>query len=81
VRLGARVSAEGRVRYVDRRLDQQQVLPAYVTGDLSGSWMVRTGLRATVRVDNLLDRRFVVRANGYRDPGRVVVLVVEAVWP
>jgi outer membrane receptor protein involved in Fe transport len=81
VRLGARVSAEGRVRYVDRRLDQQQVLPAYLTSDLSGSWMVRTGLRATVRVDNLLDRRFEVRAHGYRDPGRVVVLVVEAVWP
>jgi hypothetical protein len=81
VRPGTRVRAEARVRYVDRRLDQQQRLPAYVTADLSGSWIVRTGLRATVRVDNLLDRRFAVRANGYRDPGRAVVLVVEAVWP
>jgi outer membrane receptor protein involved in Fe transport len=72
---------DARVRYVDRRRDQQEVLPAYVTTDLSGSWALAAGWRTTLRVDNLLDRRFVVRAHGYHDPGRVVQLVVEAVWP
>jgi outer membrane receptor protein involved in Fe transport len=72
---------DARVRYVDRRRDQQEVLPAYVTTDLSGSWALAAGWRTTLRVDNLLDRRFLVRAHGYHDPGRVVQLVVEAVWP
>jgi outer membrane receptor protein involved in Fe transport len=72
---------DARVRYVDRRRDQDEVLPAYVTTDLSGSWALAAGWRTTLRVDNVLDRRFVVRAHGYHDVGRVVQLVVEAVWP
>jgi outer membrane receptor protein involved in Fe transport len=80
VRPGTRVRAEGRVRYVDRRIDQDEQLPAYVTADVSGSWTVQRGLRATLRVDNLFDRRFTARGNGYRDPGRVVGLVVDVVW-
>jgi outer membrane receptor protein involved in Fe transport len=80
VRPGADLRADARLRYVDRRLDQEEVLPAYVTTDLSGSWAFAAGWRTTLRVDNLFDRRFPVRAHGYHDVGRVVLLVVEAAW-
>lgn len=79
-RWGQRAGATARVRYVGRRIDQMQTLPAYATGDLSGFYRLGADLRGTLRVDNLLDNRFEVRANGYRDPGRRIMLGVEGVW-
>jgi outer membrane receptor protein involved in Fe transport len=78
-RPGPGLRVDGRLRHVARRVDQEELLPAYVTTDLSGSWALG-GWRTTLRVDNVLDRRFPVRAHGYRDVGRVVQLVVEATW-
>ncbi len=80
LRLGTRAGGTGRVRFVDRRVDQREVLPRYVTTDLSAFYRIRTDLRATAKVDNLLDNRFDLRANGYRDPGRLIMVGVEGVW-
>jgi outer membrane cobalamin receptor len=70
----------GRVRWVDTRIDQGMELPDYVTADASGYYRIRPDLRATVKIDNLMDERFVLRANGYRDPGRLIMFGIEGVW-
>jgi len=58
-------------------------LPGYLRTDLAGSWtLVRTapgrpGLQATLRIDNLLDRRY-LEAVGYPARGRTIFLGARA---
>jgi outer membrane cobalamin receptor len=69
-----------RVRWVDERLDNGVTLPSYTTADVSAFYDVRTDLRATMRIDNLADERYLARQNGYHDPGRLVLIGLEGVW-
>jgi hypothetical protein len=69
-----------RARWIDQRLDQGTTLPAYLTADATGFVKIPGGFRATLRVDNLAGAQHELRANGYRAPGRVVMLGVEGVW-
>jgi outer membrane cobalamin receptor len=80
LKLRARAGFTGRVRWIDERIDAGTTLPAYVTADASGFYRFRKDLRGTLKVDNLADDRHELRANGYRDPGRVIMLGVEGVW-
>ena len=68
-----------RFRYVGDRIDQNVRLPAYEQLDLSAWARLSRQIRATLRVDNLTDNRYQMRA-GVTALGRVVSLAVEGAW-
>lgn len=78
-RLHNRAGALLRLRYVGDRLDQNTRLPAYAQLDLSAWARLSPQLRATLRVDNLTDNRYPLRA-GVTALGRVVSLALEGAW-
>jgi outer membrane cobalamin receptor len=75
-----RAGLTGRVRWIDNQDDQGMTLPTRTSADASAYYLVRPDLRATLRVDNVTDNRYLLRSNGYRDPGRVIMLGVEGTW-
>jgi outer membrane receptor protein involved in Fe transport len=75
-----RAGGTARVRWVDERLDQGETLPSFLTADASAWWAFLPTLRATMRIENVADERYLARANGYHDPGRLIMLGIEGVW-
>src|SRR5262249_39681620 len=78
-RIRQRLGVLARLRYVGERTDQGESLAAYAALDVSGWATLRPTLRATWRIDNLLDARFMVRA-GVTTPGRLIALVIDGSW-
>jgi outer membrane receptor protein involved in Fe transport len=68
-----------RVRYVSARTDQGMTLDPYAVVDLSGWARLNRFMKATLRVDNLLDERYLLRSNVAALPP-VVALSLEGVW-
>jgi outer membrane receptor protein involved in Fe transport len=69
-----------RFRYVGSRMDQGTELPGYATLDTSAWVRLSKDLRATLRVDNITDDRYEIRAIGVYSVGRLFLLSVDGVW-
>jgi outer membrane receptor protein involved in Fe transport len=67
------------VRWIDERIDLGQELAPYTTVDASVWTQILRDLRASLRVDNVLDADYRSRA-GLLGEGRRFTLVVEGVW-
>jgi outer membrane cobalamin receptor len=68
-----------RLRYVGQRTDQGEELAAYAALDVSAWTKLRPHLRLTLRIANVLDARFMVRA-GVTTPGRLISLGIDGTW-
>lgn len=68
-----------RVRYIDDRRDRNMVVARYALVDFAAWAKVTNNIRVTMRVDNLTDERYQVRA-GFRSIGIVGSLALEGVW-
>lgn len=75
----ARLSAQGRFRYIGRRLDQGTTLGAYTAIEASVTSQLSDEYLAVVRVDDVLDKRPEIR-NGYKSQGRTVSLMLQGTW-
>ncbi|MCG8423652.1 MAG: TonB-dependent receptor [Proteobacteria bacterium] len=68
-----------RLRYTGNQWDQGQKLPTREIFDLSAFAKIGAGLFANLRVDNLTDDRFQLRA-GVESPGRVIITSLYGQW-
>jgi hypothetical protein len=69
-----------RLRYTGEQRDQQEILPDHTLLEASSYLRFTTALMATLRVDNLLDHRYLDRRGGVMGPGRVVMFGLQGLW-
>lgn len=75
-----RAGGTARLRYVSSQIDRSEILASRVWVDLSAYVRVRNDLTASLRVDNVADDRFELRAGGIRAPGRLFTLSLQGTW-
>jgi|GEM_PF-1458751 len=75
-----RFGGRARVRYTGEQLDRNEILDSFTTFDFSAYARIHRTLNATLRVDNLTDRRYEFRSGGVMAPGRVVYLSLQSNW-
>ncbi|HTM22427.1 MAG TPA: TonB-dependent receptor, partial [Kofleriaceae bacterium] len=69
-----------RARYIGEMIDQGTTLPDYGLVDASSYLVINDELSASLRVDNLLDERYLDRASGVRGSGRSAMLSLQGIW-
>jgi outer membrane receptor protein involved in Fe transport len=75
----ARLSAQGRFRYIGRRLDQGTMLGSYTAVEASVTSQLTDEYLAVLRVDDVMDDKPEIR-NGYRSQGRLYSLMLQGTW-
>ncbi len=75
----ARLSAQGRFRYIGRRLDQGTMLGAYTAVEASVTSQITDEYLAVLRVDDVMDGQPEIR-NGYRSQGRLFSVMLQGTW-
>jgi len=63
----------------DARIDPSGT-PGWSTLNLRAAWAVRDGLDLSLRLENLLDRRYREHASGIDEPGFNALATVELGW-
>lgn len=76
---GQRFGSTIRMTFTDEQVDQNEVLPTRTLFDLTAYATLWGGLSANLRVDNLLDERYLIRA-GVESVGRVFMLSLYGGW-
>ena len=72
--------ARARVRFIDKQIDRDEVIPSRTTIDLSAHHRFGSNWDASVRVDNIVGKRHRLRVGGVRSDGRVISLILQATW-
>src|SRR5262249_29379662 len=67
------------VGYVGDRPDQGLALSAYSEADVAAWTRFRRDLRGAVRVENLTDEHYLIRAGQY-SLGRTIILSIDGLW-
>lgn len=75
----ARLSAQGRFRYIGRRLDQGTMLGAYTAVEASMTGQITDEYLAVLRVDDVMNDKPEIR-NGYRSQGRLFSVMLQGTW-
>lgn len=78
-RAGSRAGAVVRVRVVGEQIDRGGNLPARATAEISGHARV-ADLLGSVKIGNLLDDDYQLRAGGVMAPGRTVTFTLQGTW-
>ena len=76
----SRVRSRLRLRYVSEQVDQSTVIDARTIADASVFATITRELEASLRVDNLGGKRYVLRRGGLLAPGRVLMLSLHSTW-
>ena len=76
---GQRLGSTIRMTFTDEQVDQGEVLPTRTLFDLTAYATLWGGVSANLRVDNLLDERYLIRA-GVESVGRVFMLSLYGGW-
>ena len=74
-----RVGAAIRVRFVGDQIDRNTTLPSRTTAELSAHGRLNDFV-GTIRVGNLWDQEYLLRAGGVRAPGRFVSFSLHSTW-
>lgn len=69
-----------RVQMVGEQLDRNDTLPRRATAELSGFARLPGSLTGAVKIGNVLDEEYELRAGGVRAPGRFLTLTVQGAW-
>ncbi len=72
--------ARARLRYIDKQIDRDEVLPSRTSVDLSAHQRFWNNWDASVRVDNIGGKRFRLRTGGVRGDGRVFSITLQTTW-
>ena len=78
-RRGERMGGTARLRFTGEQEDQGVTLPTRSLVELSAYAEIKAGILANLRVENLLDERYALRA-GVESPGRIVTLSLQGGW-
>ncbi len=79
-RYRTRLGGMMRLSYIGEMVDQSLTLPDYVLLDTSMYVRINPALMTTLRVDNLLNERYLDRASGVLGIGRTVILSMQGHW-
>jgi hypothetical protein len=69
-----------RVQVVGEQVDRNTTLPGRATAEVSGFARLPGSLTGAVKVGNVLDDEYELRAGGVRAPGRFLTVTVQGAW-